>query len=162
MLNMEGKVKKNKRILVLMCVLLLIFLVIFLLINPKENTKVQNEIEVENKQAQEFVQVLEDGTKLNVSSKLTQIKKLDSLEIGNIQLTNKDEQSVLLADVTNNGNTQTTLILVDIILYDKEGTQIAKIPGIISPLKPGETTQLNTTVQQDYSNAYDFEIRKSQ
>ena len=73
-------------------------------------------------------------------------------------LTNKNGQSILLANVTNNGSTETKVKLIEIVLYNKSGEKIATIPGIISPLKAGETTQLNTSVQQDYTNAYDFEI----
>lgn len=112
--------------------------------------------EIEN----EFSQTFEDGTKLNTSTKLKDVKTIDNLEISNIQITNKDGKTVLLADVTNKGTTKTEVMLLNIILYDKAGTEIATIPGVISPLEAGRSTQLNTTTQEDYSNIYDFKIVK--
>ena len=85
---------------------------------------------------------------------------MDDVEIKNAQLTNKNEKSVFLAEVTNKGNNKTEVTLVSIVLYNKEGKEIAKIPGIIASLKPGETKQLNTTLQEDYTNAYDYKIIK--
>ena len=153
--------KKNEKKWVSILVAITAILIIVLIVrnvNKKDNGE-ETTGEV-NTNMEEFVQKLEDGTKLNTSTKLKETKKLGNLEIGNIQLTNQGGQSVLLADVKNNGTTQTSIILLDIVLLDKEGTQIATIPGIISPLTAGATTQLNTSVQQDYANAYDFNIIK--
>ena len=153
--------KKNEKKWVLILVAITVILVIVLIVrNVNKKDKTIEQVGETNTNTQEFVQKLQDGTKLNTSTKLKETKKLDNLEIGNIQLTNQNGQSVLLADVKNNGTTKTSVILLDIILLDKEGIQIATIPGIISPLEAGATTQLNTSVQQDYSNAYDFSIVK--
>lgn len=126
--------------------------------NMKKNVGQTNETqtEIEN----EFSQTFEDGTKLNTSTKLKEVKKLDNLEIADIQITNKDGKTVLLANVTNKGTTKTEVTLLDIVLYDKSGKEIATIPGVISPLEPGKSTQLNTTTQEDYTNIYDFKIVK--
>ena len=126
--------------------------------NMKKNVGQTNETqtEIEN----EFSQTFEDGTKLNTSTKLKEVKKLDNLEIADIQITNKDGKTVLLSNVTNKGTTKTEVTLLDIVLYDKSGKEIATIPGVISPLEPGKSTQLNTTTQEDYTNIYDFKIVK--
>ena len=137
--------------------LIVLVVVVLVVVIPKDEKQEENG-ESKKENVEEFVQVLEDGTKLNTSSKLKETKMLGKLQIGNIQLTNKNGQSVLLADVTNTGSTQTKVTLIEIELYDEEGRKIATIPGIISPLKAGEKTQLNTSVQQDYANAYDFKI----
>ena len=47
-----------------------------------------------------------------------------------------------------------------IIKCNENGGKIATVPGIISPLKAGESTQLNTTMQQDYTGIYDFRVVK--
>ena len=137
--------------------LIVLVVVVLVVVIPKDEKQEENG-ESKKENVEEFVQVLEDGTKLNTSSKLKEIKMLGKLQIGNIQLTNKNGQSVLLADVTNAGSTEIKVTLIDIELYDEDGRKIATIPGIISPLKAGEKTQLNTSVQQDYANAYDFKI----
>jgi len=75
-----------------------------------------------------------------------------------LQLTNKNGQTILLADVKNNGSTATDVILIDVIILDKVGSEIGKVGGIVSPLNAGETTQFNSSMTIDYTNAYDFKI----
>ena len=107
---------------------------------------------------EEYTQVLTDGTKINTSSKLNQNKKLGDLEIGNIQFTYRNGVSVVLADVTNKGNSATSLKPVELTLLKKDGSTIEKLQGIIPALKPGATTQLNIGASSDVANAYDFVI----
>ena len=87
------------------------------------------------------------------------MKKFNGLEFGNIQFTNKNGQSVLLADVKNTSGKATELQLVDITLIDKEEKEIVTIGGVITPLQDGESIQFNTSTTLDYSNAYDFQIK---
>ena len=122
------KRNEKKWILVLVAITVLLIIVLIVKNSKKEVTKENSKQLGAN--TQEYVQVLENGTKLNTSTKLKETKMLDSLEIGNIQLTNKN------------------------------GTEIATVPGIISPLKVGESTQLNTSMQQDYTGIYDFRVVK--
>ena len=147
---------KEKRMILILLVILIIAIIIFAV---NKNKKDENTVE-ENKVVEEFVQVLEDGTKLNTSSKLNEMKKFEGLEFGNIQLTNANGQSVLLADVKNTSTVATKMMLVSVTLYDKNGNELGTVGGIISALQPGESKQFNTSMQKDYANAYDFTITK--
>ena len=112
----------------------------------------------EEKPVEEYVQNFDDGTKLNVSTKLNETKTVDGYEVSNIQLTNKDGITVILADVTNKtGKDQPEKPLV-VKLFDKEGNELVKLDGMIEALKDGATAQLNMGVTADYANAYDFTI----
>ena len=156
--------KKNEKILIIvLLVILVIAIVVFTIL--RNNDIIDNPEETQTEEAteepvEEFVQVLEDGTKLNTSSKLSEMKELDGLQFGNIQLTEQNGQSVLLADVKNTTSEATDIILVDVTLLDKDGNELVTVGGIIGPLQPGETTQFNTSVTLDYANAYDFTITK--
>ncbi len=152
--------KRNEKKWILVLVAITVLLIIVLIVKNSKKEVVKENTEQLGTNTQEYVQVLEDGTKLNTSTKLKETKKLDNLEIGNIQLTNKNGQSVLLADVKNTGSIETQVMLINIVLLDKNGTEIATVPGIISPLKVGESTQLNTSMQQDYVGIYDFRVVK--
>ena len=122
--------------------------------NKEENKETeQNQVEQE-----EYVQVLEDGTKYNKSDKLKENKKLGGLEIGNIQLTHQNGMSVLLANVTNTTEKAVDVTRIRLKLYDDKGNVLEELDGLISPLKAGESTQLNMGVSADYANAYDFTI----
>ena len=150
--------KKEKRMILILLVILVIAIVIFAVTKNKKGEQVEN-TEVENKPVEEFVQVLEDGTKLNTSTKFNESREVNGFKFENIQFTEQNGQSVLLADVTNNTEEAITdYTLVDVILYDKNGQEIITLGGIISPLQPGEKTQFNMSSTLDYANAYDFKI----
>ena len=140
-------------------VLFVILLISIIIVVVNKNKKVsKSEDTEENSTVEEFVQVLDDGTKLNTSTKLNEAKEVNGLKFENIQFTEKNGQSVLLANVTNNSGKETKFTLVDVILYDKNGNEIAKVGGIVSPLQPGAKTQFNSSMTLDYANAYDFKI----
>ena len=124
--------KKEKRMLIILAIVaILIIGVIYFLTRPKQ----EENIPTENTVVEEFVDVLEDGTKLNTSTKLSEMKTFEGLKFGNIQLTEKGSKTELIADVVNESGKDIDTILFDIILYDKEGNEIIKLGGIISSIK---------------------------
>ena len=94
----------------ILLVILVIAIVIFAVSKNKKGNENEN-TQVENKPVEEFVQVLDDGTKLNTSTKLNQAKDVNGLKFENIQFTEQNGQSVLLADVTNNTGKATDFTL---------------------------------------------------
>ena len=153
---------KEKRMILILLVILIIAIVIFVVsknLNKESKTKENGSTtQQENTEPEEFVQVLEDGTKLNTSTELNKEKQVGNYKFENMQLTTQDNQTVLLADVTNTGSSKTDIQLVDITLLDKDGNEIITVGGIISQLEPGEKTQFNTSMTLDYANTYDFKI----
>lgn len=152
---MKEKEKRGLLILILVAIAIITTLAIITNRKGKEVNSVTTE---ENKVVEEFVQVLEDGTKLNTSTKLSETKTVDGLKIGNIQLTMQNGQSVLLADAENDTGKDIDIMLLDIILLDKNGNELTTIAGIVGDLKAGEKQQLNSSVTSDYANAYDFRV----
>ena len=152
---MKEKEKRGLLILILVAIAIITTLAIITNRKGKEVNSVTTE---ENKVVEEFVQVLEDGTKLNTSTKLSETKIVDGLKIGNIQLTMQNGQSVLLADAENDTGKDIDIMLLDIILLDKNGNELTTIAGIVGDLKAGEKQQLNSSVTSDYANAYDFKV----
>lgn len=153
--------KKNEKIIISILLLVLVIAIIVFTVNKNKKEENNNEnvnTETENNVTEEFVQVLEDGTKLNTSTKLNETKQVGIYKFENIQVTEKDGQSLILADVTNTSKNETDAKIVDIKLLDKDGKEIVTIGGIISPLKSGETKQFNSSMSLDYANIYDFEI----
>lgn len=146
------KLFEKKGVLALIVVLIIVIVIVVIFKTTKENKG--------EEKAEEYVEILDDGTKLNVSEQLKESKKIDGVEITDIQLTEQNGQSVLLANAINTTNTETVVMPINIIVLDKSGNEIGKIPGVIAPLKQGETKQLNVGITEDYSNAYDFKIEK--
>ena len=77
-----------------------------------------------------------------------------------MQLTEKENVTVLLGTITNNTEETRGGYPVDIKIIDKEGNEIITVGGYIGEIKPGESMQLNSSATFDYANAYDFEIMK--
>ena len=151
---------KEKRMIIILLVVLVIAIVIFAISknSNKGNKGTENNTAEENTAVEEFVEVLEDGTKLNTSEQLSKTKQVGPYKFENMQLTEQGSQTVLLADVTNTSSSATDMKLVDVTLLDKEGKEIVTVGGIISPLQPGAKTQFNTSMTLDYANTYDFKI----
>lgn len=143
--------KKKKKVIFIIGVVLVIVLVILV------SSYIKNTIE-KNKQINQIVQNLEDGTKLNISKKLNKTKKIKEFEISDIQLTKDEEQTKLYAIVTNKGKEKTEMTLINIDFYDKDNKKMGSTIGIISPLEPSATTQLNVSTQGDYIEANNFKI----
>ena len=150
------KAQEKKAILMLIIMSILIVAIIYLVTMPKTKKQVEDA----NIQNEEFVKVLGDGKKLNVSKKFNETKNINGLEIGNIEFTEKDGQCTLIAEIINNTSKNSDVFSIDIILYDEKGKEIVTIPGVVSPVQAGQTAQLNAGVTDDYANAYDFKIVK--
>ena len=61
--------------------------------------------EYRNSKRREYITELNDGTKVNTSEEFNSTKMYGELEISNIHYTEQNGKTVLLADVTNKGNT---------------------------------------------------------
>lgn len=147
--------KKNEKRMILILLIILAIVIIAVVVGKNKGNKENTE---KNQVKEEFVQVQEDGTKVNISSKLAETKKVGAYKIGNIQLTTKDNQSILLADVENVSSSATEMKMIEITLLDKEGNTLETVPGVVKQLQPGETAQLNAGITDDYANSYDFKV----
>lgn len=154
--------KKEKKMIVILLIILIIAIAVFVINNNKNKKNGKNaeneNTAYENEDPEEFVQVLEDGSKINTSEELNKTKQIGTYKFENIQLAEQNNQTVLLANVTNTGNKATEMQLVDITLLNKNGEEIITIGGIIEALEPGANTQFNSSMTLDYTNVYDFKI----
>lgn len=159
--------KMEIRLINIIIVIGLIIIISFFVINNKNKEKqniITNQPEIvgktEKQQEEKYVKVLEDGTKLNISEKLNKDKKIDNLEIKDIQLKYKDGVTNLLATIENTNNAKLEMEKIEITLIDENGDVIYKIPGIIEETESGKTARLNCSVTADFVNAYDFEMTR--
>ena len=71
--------KKNEKIIISILLVVLVIAIIVFTVNKNKKEENNNEnvnTETENNVTEEFVQVLEDGTKLNTSTKLNETKQV--------------------------------------------------------------------------------------
>ena len=151
--------KKNEKRMIGILLIITVIVIIAAIVIGSNKKKEQTD---ENKQneVEEFVNVLEDGTRLNKSDKLHETKTFDGMEITNFQLTEKDNVSLLLGTVTNTSSETKGGYPVQIIVVDKQGNEIITVDAFLGELKPGASSQLSTSATFDYANAYDFSIKK--
>ncbi len=165
---------KNKKVILLIAVIIVVIIVV-IAIAIKGNNKNEPSNSVENETAQqqqegntpdqqpekvpeEFVQNMDDGTKVNTSTKLKETKTVSSFEISNISLSTVNGQTFLTADVKNTSKNDKPATGIDITLYDKDGNELVKMAGVINELKSGATTRLESGTTLDFANAYDFKV----
>lgn len=113
-----------------------------------------------NNNVDEFVQVQEDGSKLNISEELQKTKIVEGLEISNIKVVENNNVTQVTANIKNPTDKTLGDFPVDIKIFDKNGKEIATIGGFIDKVKPGESTELNASATVGFANAYDFQIIK--
>ena len=109
---------------------------------------------------EKFVTILEDGTKLNISSKLHETKDFEGMEIMNLQLTENNNTTLLLGEITNTSPNVQGGYLVNIVIIDEQGNEMTTIEAYIKELNPGQSTQLSSKTTLDYANAYDISISR--
>lgn len=150
--------KNEKRWIILLIAVVIIatILLVVLLINKDNNNEEEKDQQIINEE--KYVTELEDGTKLNTSEELRSKKTYGNLSISNVQYTEKDDVSVLLADVTNNGKTTHEVEIVKITIYGENEEIITVIEPVIGKIEPGETIKLNAAILADVANAKDFKI----
>ena len=111
-----------------------------------------------SKVEESYAEVLEDGTRINKSEKAKKVKEVEGLEISNLQVTEKDNVTVMLGTVTNKSNETKEDITLKIKILDKEGKEITTVRNYIGKIEPGKSTQLNTSTTFDYVEMYDYEV----
>ena len=150
---------KNKKIsinvwIVVAIILILISIIIFVVISINN----KNKHEIKGEEENSYVEEISDGIKINKSTKLNEAKLVNGLLISNIQLTESDGMTTLLADVTNKTDQKTSLKKLKIILLDKDGKEISSMIAFLNDINAGETTQLNASTTSNYIKAYDFKV----
>lgn len=129
----------------------------------EENTTKDNVIIITSNDLErnEFIEVQEDGTRLNKSEKLSTTKTIEGLEISNIKLTEKDNVTQILADVKNTTNKDVEGFYVTITFFDRDENIIVILPGYMPSVESNGTATLNTNSTGDFANAYDYTVTKT-
>ena len=96
-------------------------------------------------------------TRVNTNEDFNSTKTYNDLAISNIQLSENNGTSVLLADVTNKGDSTHEQETVKITIVGEDDSETT-VNAIIGTIEPGETIKLNTSMTADVVNAKDFKI----
>ena len=149
--------QKRWIVLVAVIVVLMIVLAIVFTRRGEEPSQVGETQREENEEI--YVTELEDGTKLNTSEDFNNEKRYGNLVISNMQYTEQNGMTVMLADVTNEGSTAHEPEIVTITIYGENNEVITELHPAIGRIEPGETIKVNASSTADVANARDYEIR---
>ena len=157
----------EKRWVVLLVAVLVIAIVLAIVLSTigKNEEQVPEQGQVQQEQTvneEKYTTQLEDGTKINTSEELNGTKTYGDLEITNVQFTEKDGVSTLLADVTNKGTTTHESEVVKITILGENGETITELKAPLGEVKAGETIKLNTMATADITNAKDLKIEAAE
>ena len=138
---------------------LIVLVVLVLIIVGVRNNKKEEQTPT-NEPEEKYVQVQEDGTKVNISNKLKETKKLGNLSISNISLKSQGNESFVTANVKNTGSSTDGDKFITITVLDDKQNVITKVDAYLSTIEPGEETVLRSTTSADFANAYDFKVEE--
>lgn|SRR5574344_889604 len=153
--------KGKKTGLLVILIIVIVVVTIIISINVKTNKKEEGQATNNTTtNTEEYVQVVNNDIKLNVSNKLQEAKKIDGIEISNIQLTEQGGMTTLLADAKNTTSAAAGDFPVKINLLDKNGNTVVTLNAYIQKLTAGQSAQFSASITFDYANVYDFTVEK--
>ena len=156
---------EKKMIFILILILIIVLTIFFITRNNKGKTADNISME-QGTQAQEkgsHSDMLSDGTRINNSEKIAETKYVDDIEISDIQLTEKDNVTELIANITNTSDKNEDGFLITITLFDDKQNEIGKFNDVfVHALKGKESSNLSTSglFGNDYVDAYELTITK--
>ena len=156
----EIRMKDNEKKMIAILVVVTVVVIIIAIVMSNSGKNKQEETNTQTSKETGTTEMYDDGTKLNKSDKLHETKKLDGMEITNIQLTEKDGETMLIGTVNNNSTTEQGGYVALIKMLDKQGKEIATMEAYIGELKQGKSMKFSTSASFDSSNVYDFTITK--
>lgn len=116
-------------------------------------------ISASNNSNEKFVEILEDGTKINNSENLNQTRKFDGLDITNIKfyyvkegMTIIEFEAINETDIKYGGNK----ILLNVL--NENNSLIQTIIGVIPEIDAGKSEKLTFSIDKDIVNAYDLSL----
>ena len=155
----------KKKIIVIVFVIVVLIAVIggiaAVILNRKKtnDTSPSNTVqESQIKNVENFVGELSDGTKINTNAKFNSPSTLGDLSVDNIRLKIKNGITTYRATITNNGDSQTELKEVTLVLLNEDGEEIATAVGIINVIAPGNSEEFTVSITSDYIHSSGYKI----
>lgn len=162
--------KNGEKVLIAVLVVITVMVIIFAVNRSKNNTSdnpvvnagsVATDGEIENLEenvVENYVEVGADGSKVNTSEALKANKIVKNIEFNDIQLSERDGETLLTATLTNKGDSANEVFSVNVTLLDDAGQDIVAVKGVVPPIEVGATAIFEVSMTLDYANAYDFRV----
>lgn len=106
---------------------------------------------------------VKEEIKVNTNKDVIKNQEVDGIKMTNTSMVTTNGLTKLVTSVTNDTDKDYKLDEYMIIIKDKDGKEIVKIPGYVGDtIKAGETRTINSSVDIDLSNAasIEYEVKK--
>lgn len=150
------KKKEKRMILILILVSILIVGIVWLVTRPKTNKSNASGSVAQG----EFTKVDNEGTIVNTSEKINEDREELGFSITNVKLEEKNGETIISARITNKTESNQESFFGNIVLFDKQGNEIGRIPTMVSETQKGESIDIEASITESYVNAYDFKLEK--
>lgn len=102
---------------------------------------------------------VENGVKENTSAKLAEPKNYKGLVIKEVKLVAEGGTTHMTAKVENVSSQVYPGEGIVVIFTKADGSEYARLEGILPTVRPGETNELDAKTTEDLANAYDFTVQ---
>lgn len=149
---------KKQNLIAIIAIIAIIIIAAIILVNKikgNEEESQTNEIKQE-----EFTIESANGNKVNTSEALKKEREELGYYVSNITLERQDAQTVFKLNLTNKASIDMQGKLVDIVFIGKNGQEEARMALYIRNIKTGETITTQATINNDFTNVYDFKLEE--
>ena len=156
---------KEKKVVFTLIAIMVIILIVVIIVkqvgggDDNTNTATMNGTSTTNTANEQYTTELNDGTKLNTSEDLQNVKTYKDLQISSPQVTSDGNNTVIIAQVKNNGTTDFEPEIVKLTLLGENNEVIDVAYPVMPSTTAGGTAQLEATFSGvDVANFRDFTI----
>mgnify|MGYP005780196769 CR=1 FL=1 len=151
--------RRQKNLLLIILIIIIIVGAIILInkIIGKDKEEATNQIKTE-----EFTIESANGDKVNTSEALKKEREELGYYVSNITLERKDAQTVFKINLTNRSGENKPGRLVDIVFIGKDGQEEARMALYIREMNAGASIETQATINNDFTNVYDFRLEARQ
>ena len=158
-INFKNLNKKSLCILVIAIIIILV--IITILINVLKKDKSTDEYIMSNTSTESFVVTSGNGEKTNISSKIKEDKEVEGLTFSNLQVTMKNNETVVTGKVSNNTKDSIKGFYFKLTAINEYDETTATAEGLLdSEIPSGKSTTFESTTSKDFANCYDIRIEK--
>ena len=151
---------KRQNLIAVIAIIAVIIIAAIILANKIGGSKKEpqtNEIKQE-----EYTVESANGNKVNTSEALKKEREELGYYVSNITLERQEAQTIFKLNLTNKTSTEMPGKLVDIVFIGKNGEEEARMALYIRNIKAGETITTQATINNDFTNVYNFKLEERQ
>lgn len=149
---------KKQNLIAVIAIIVVIIVAVIILVTKITGNK--EEAQINDIKQEEFTIESANGDKVNTSEALKKPRDELGYYVSNITLQRQDAQTIFKINISNNTSAEMQGKLVDIVFIGKNGVEEARMALYIRNIKAGESITTQATINNDFTNVYDFKLEE--